>query len=53
MYRFLLKPWNNDELKMTIRQALDFYYVQKDNQALVKTVKKQNQMLKSTSDWVK
>jgi DNA-binding NtrC family response regulator len=46
VYRFLLKPWNNDELKMTIRQALDFYYVQKDNQALVKTVKKQNQMLK-------
>jgi DNA-binding NtrC family response regulator len=46
VYRFLLKPWNNDELKMSVRQALDFYYVQKDNQALVKTVKKQNQMLK-------
>ncbi len=46
VYRFLLKPWNNDELKMTIRQALDFYYVQKDNRALVKTVKKQNQILK-------
>jgi DNA-binding NtrC family response regulator len=46
VYRFLLKPWNNDELKMSVRQALDFYYVQKDNRTLVKTVKKQNQMLK-------
>jgi len=46
VYRFLLKPWNNDELKMTIRQALGFYYLQKDNKALVRTVKKQNQILR-------
>ncbi len=46
VYRFLLKPWNNDELKMTIRQALDFYYVQKENKVLARTVKRQNEVLK-------
>ena len=46
VYRFLLKPWNDDELKMTIKQALGFHYLQKENKVLVQTVKKQNQILK-------
>jgi len=46
VYRFLLKPWDDDELRMTIRQALDYYYLQKDNKLLVRTVKKQNEILK-------
>ena len=46
VYRFLLKPWNNDELKMTIKQALDFYYVQKENKILARTIKRQNEILK-------
>ncbi|MCK4223589.1 MAG: response regulator [candidate division Zixibacteria bacterium] len=45
VYRFLLKPWNNEELKMTIKQALDFYYVQKENKVLARTVKRQNKVL--------
>ncbi len=46
VYRFLLKPWDDDELKMTIKQALEFYYLQKDNKTLTQTVKKQNAILK-------
>ncbi len=46
VYRFLLKPWDNDELKMTIKQALDFYYMQKENKLLARTVKRQNEILK-------
>jgi len=45
IYRFLLKPWDDEELKMTIRQALDYYNLWKENRALVRTVKKQNQVL--------
>jgi DNA-binding NtrC family response regulator len=45
VYRFLLKPWNDDELRMTIKQALDFYYVQKENKILIHTVKKQNEII--------
>ncbi len=46
VYRFLLKPWNNEELKMSIKQALDFHRVQRENKALVKTVKKQDRILR-------
>ncbi|MFQ6003192.1 MAG: response regulator [Candidatus Zixiibacteriota bacterium] len=46
VYRFLLKPWDDEELKMTIRQALDYYNLWKENRTLVKTVKKQSQVLK-------
>jgi response regulator RpfG family c-di-GMP phosphodiesterase len=46
VYRFLLKPWDDEELKVTIKQALDFYYLQKENKVLVRTVKKQNELLK-------
>ncbi len=45
IYRFLLKPWDDEELKMTIRQALDYYYLWKENRTLVRTVKKQSQIL--------
>jgi two-component system probable response regulator PhcQ len=46
VYRFLLKPWNNEELKMSISQALDFCRVQRENKSLVKTVKKQDRILR-------
>lgn len=45
IYRFLLKPWDDEELKMTIRQALDYYHLWKENRTLVKTVEKQRQIL--------
>jgi two-component system probable response regulator PhcQ len=41
----LLKPRADEELKMTIRQALDYHNLWKENRALVETVKKQNQVL--------
>jgi DNA-binding NtrC family response regulator len=45
IYRFLLKPWDDEELKLTIKQALEFYYLQKENQALAQTVNRQNAIL--------
>jgi len=46
VYRFLLKPWDDEELKMAIKQALDFHHLQKENKVLAQTVKKQNVILK-------
>jgi two-component system probable response regulator PhcQ len=45
IYRFLLKPWDDEELKMTVRQALDYYHLWKENRTLFRTVKKQGQIL--------
>ncbi len=39
--RFLTKPWNDVELKMTLRQLFDFIRLRCENQGLMKTVRKQ------------
>jgi DNA-binding NtrC family response regulator len=45
VYRFLLKPWDDEELKVTIKHALDFHSLQKENQTLTHTIRKQNAMI--------
>jgi len=47
VYRFILKPWNDDELRLTIKQALAFSQLEKENRELVETVKKQSKTLQS------
>jgi DNA-binding NtrC family response regulator len=45
IYRFLLKPWHTDELKMTIRTALQYHDVLRENERLSNTVKRQSSLL--------
>ncbi|MDB5032263.1 response regulator [Mucilaginibacter sp.] len=34
VYKYLVKPWQNDELKMYIENALEIYYLRKENKDL-------------------
>jgi response regulator RpfG family c-di-GMP phosphodiesterase len=45
VYRFLLKPWDDEDLRMSIKHAIDFHHLQKENKALAQTIKKQNIIL--------
>lgn len=45
-YRFILKPWNDEELKLTIRHALEHHKLAKENEQLIATIKEQNEELK-------
>lgn len=45
VYRFLLKPWDDEELKVTIKRALEFHNLQMENQTLTHTIKKQNAII--------
>jgi DNA-binding NtrC family response regulator len=45
VYRYILKPWENDELKLLVKQALDYYDVLRDNRALVKIARQQAEYL--------
>jgi response regulator RpfG family c-di-GMP phosphodiesterase len=45
VYRFITKPWENEELKLIIKQALDYGDVLKDNRALLKIAKEQAELL--------
>lgn len=45
VYRFVAKPWSDDDLKHTIRQALDHYRLQRNNALLLQELQKTNQEL--------
>ena len=36
VYKYLVKPWQNDELKMYIENALEIYNLRKDNKELAR-----------------
>jgi len=36
VYKYLVKPWQNDELKMYIENALEIYHLRKENKELVR-----------------
>jgi len=46
VYRFISKPWNDEELKLTVRQSLDYRDLVLKNRSLTRTVKKQYEVLK-------
>lgn len=41
VFRFLTKPWNDIELKVTLKHLLDFIDLRRKNQVLLDTVRKQ------------
>ena len=45
VYRYITKPWNKDELKITIDRALEVYDLKQQNKNLIKDLKKANQNL--------
>jgi len=46
IYRFFTKPWNEIELKLAIRSAIEKYDLEEENRRLLKTVKRQAHDLK-------
>lgn len=46
VYKFILKPWEDEALRTTIRESLDITRLQRENKALTETIKKQNEELK-------
>lgn len=46
IYRFFTKPWNDTELKLALRSALEKYDLEQENRRLLRTVKQQSQELR-------
>jgi signal transduction histidine kinase len=46
IFRVLLKPWRNEELKHAINQALEYQHLQRENRALMELTTKQNRELR-------
>ncbi len=50
IYQFILKPWNDEELKSIIRRALEQWELQMENKRLVEKIKRQNEELKMLNE---
>jgi YesN/AraC family two-component response regulator len=50
IYKFLLKPWNDENLKLEIRQALHQYDLIQDNRKLHERVIQQNEQLRKVNE---
>jgi response regulator RpfG family c-di-GMP phosphodiesterase len=50
VYKFFLKPWNDQSLKLEIRQALNQYDLIQANRSLNEKILKQNEALKKTNE---
>lgn len=45
VYRYLTKPWDNEFLKTTIRQAYEVYSLRKENERLIEELRRANEQL--------
>jgi response regulator RpfG family c-di-GMP phosphodiesterase len=50
IYKFFLKPWNDHNLKLEIRQAMEQYSLMQDNKRLHDQVFQQNEELKQVNE---
>ena len=50
IYRFLPKPWNDEELKTAIRQCLEHYDILQQNSVLSDKIQKQNEELRKLNE---
>jgi len=45
IYKFIIKPWNNEDLKLTVRRALEQYHLLIKNRDLTVELKKRDKIL--------
>jgi two-component system NtrC family sensor kinase len=50
IYKFIPKPWNDDDLKVTISNAVDFYFMQQRNVQLARELEMKNEKLQEIND---
>jgi response regulator RpfG family c-di-GMP phosphodiesterase len=50
IHRFICKPWNDEDLKLTVRQAIEQYEFAEHNRLLTEQVRTQNEELKHLNE---
>jgi len=50
IYKFIPKPWNDDELRVTIANALDRYYLYRKNVQLTEELKRTNEQISALNE---
>jgi len=50
VFRFLTKPWNDIEIKVTLRHIFEFIDLRRENQTLLDTVHKQQEFIRKLGE---
>ena len=50
IYKFMAKPWNDDELKVAVSNALDLYFMKQKNIQLTKELESKNRELEDINE---
>jgi CheY-like chemotaxis protein len=50
IYKYLTKPWNDEEIKLHIRRAIEQHALQEENRRLTREVAKQNEELRALAE---
>ena len=50
VYRYISKPWEPDELKTVLRQAVDYYDLQEERRRLIQEVQEKNEQLEGANE---
>lgn len=50
IYKFISKPWNNNDLKVTVSNALERYFLHKKNKELTENLLEKNEELKKFNE---
>ena len=45
VYRYIVKPWKREELKITVRQALELFEIQQEKKQLINQLERNNRIL--------
>src|SRR5574337_1161204 len=53
IYRYITKPWNRDELKITVKRAFESYELAMENQRLLKELQAANERLQTENLYLK
>ena len=49
VYRYILKPWQDEDFRLTVRRAVERYHMVAQNKRLTKEIEKQNLALKESN----
>ncbi|MBI5117838.1 response regulator [Candidatus Poribacteria bacterium] len=50
VYRYVAKPWDDDECKIIVREAVEKYEIEEKNRRLTRTIRRQNKKLKRLNE---
>jgi DNA-binding NtrC family response regulator len=53
IYRYVTKPWDHQELRITLRHAVETYYLERENARLVDELRIANERLASENEYLK